>query len=313
MEIAGDDKILKEIMDCHNKDNESAEEHSEGRKLRIIKLCQKADVKYDEYIEALETSTSGYSVVLARDLDELFINPYNREWMKAWNANMDIQVVLDFFAVITYVTDYYAKDDTGKADVIKQMLKESQCQSLKEKMRIVANTFLTHRQIGEAEAVYRLIPHLTLTMSNLRCQFVSLGPKAERSMRWTQATVEDLKAGIEAVQITNREGYWFEQPDFWSKYLRRPNELKNMCFAQFAKMYRGSGKKALENFDEDDQVEDYDEDITDESEEILESVKFNYIMTYRNNGVRGKKLPEHIILKNPIPGEASMMQKRRTF
>ena len=81
-------------------------------------------------------------------MDELFINPYNKEWMKAWNANMDIQVVLDFFAVITYVTDYYAKDDTGKADVIKQMLKESQCQSLKEKMRIVANTFLTHRQIG---------------------------------------------------------------------------------------------------------------------------------------------------------------------
>ena len=77
-------------------------------------------------------------------------------------------------------------------------------------------------------------------------------------------------------------------------------------------MYRGSGKKALENFDEDDQVEDYDEDITDESEEFLESVKFNYIMTYRNNGVRGKKLPEHIVLKNPIPGEASVMQKRRS-
>ena len=66
-------------------------------------LCQKANVKYNDYIEALETSTSGYSVVLQRDLDELFINPYNREWMKAWNANMDLQVVLDFFAVITYV------------------------------------------------------------------------------------------------------------------------------------------------------------------------------------------------------------------
>ena len=90
------------------------------------------------------------------------------------------------------------------------MLKESKCETLKEKMRIVANTFLTHRQIGEAEAVYRLIPHLTLTMSNLRCQFVSLGPKEERSVRWTQATDEDLKAGLEAVQISNREGYWFE-------------------------------------------------------------------------------------------------------
>merc|ERR1712240_17948 len=124
------------------------------------------------------------------------------------------------------VTDYYAKADTGKFEVIKQMLKESKCQTLQEKMRIVANTFLTHRQIGEAEAVYRLIPNLTLTMSNLKCQFVSLGPKDERSVRWTQATDEDLKTG--------REGFWFEQPDYWSKYLRGPDDLKNMCFAQFA-------------------------------------------------------------------------------
>ena len=27
-----------------------------------------------------------------------------------------------------------------------------------------------------------------------------------------------------------------------------------------------------------------------ESEEILESVKFNYIMTYRRNGIRGKQV-----------------------
>ena len=241
-----------------------------------MKLCQKANVQYNEYIEALETSTSGYSVVLARDLDELFINPYNREWMKAWNANMDLQVVLDFFAVITYVTDYYAKDDTGKMEVIKQMLKESRCETLQEKMRLVANTFLTHRQIGEAEAVYRLIPHLTLTMSNLRCQFVSLGPKDERSVRWTQATEEEIKSGLEVVQIANREGFWFEQPDFWSKYLRRPDDLKKMCFAQFAKMYQGSKAKVDDEGDEEKNEEVFN------MEEVEEEDKFHYIMTYKD-------------------------------
>ena len=102
--------------------------------MRVRMLCRKAQVSYEEYLEALGTSTNGYSVVLKRDLDEIYINPYNREWMKAWNANMDLQVVLDFFAVITYVTDYYAKDDTGKWEVIKQMLKESKGDSLQEKM-----------------------------------------------------------------------------------------------------------------------------------------------------------------------------------
>merc|ERR1711923_448819 len=34
-------------------------------------------------------------------------------------------------------------------------------------------------------------------------------------------------------------------------------------------------------------------------------------MTHRKNG-RGKKLPDYIVLKDPIPGEASVMQKRRS-
>ena len=38
---------------------------------------------------------------------------------------MDIQVVLDFFAVITYVTDYYSKDDTGTMEIIKAALEQS--------------------------------------------------------------------------------------------------------------------------------------------------------------------------------------------
>ena len=54
---------------------------------------------YEEYIEALGISTNGYSVVLRRDLDELFINPFNREWMKAWNANMDLQVKIQMILI----------------------------------------------------------------------------------------------------------------------------------------------------------------------------------------------------------------------
>ena len=213
-------------------------------------------------------------------------------------------MVLDFFAVITYVTDYYAKDDTGKLEVIKQMLKESQCQSLKEKMRLVANAYLTHRPIGEAEAIFRLIPHLTLSMSNLKAQFVMLGPKDERSVRWKQATEEDLKAGVEAIQLTNREGYWFEQPDFWCKYLRRPKDLQEICFAQFAKMYQGSRAK---NDDEDEENND-DESNDEVNTEGNEDEKFHFIMTHE--GVRKTPLPALITLNNPRPGESKCMIKR---
>ena len=80
---------------------------------------------------------------------------------------MDIQIVLDYYAVITYVTDYYSKDDTGTMEVIKAALDQSDAKGLKEKIRTVSNAFLTHCQMGEAEAVYKLLPSMTLKNSNV--------------------------------------------------------------------------------------------------------------------------------------------------
>ena len=108
---------------------------------------------------------------------------------------MDIQVVLDYFAVITYVTDYYSKDDTGTMEVIKAALEQSDAKDVKEKMRTVSNAFLTHRQMGEAEAVYKLLPSMTLKKSSVGCQWVSVGRKEERSSRWKKATKKEVESG----------------------------------------------------------------------------------------------------------------------
>ena len=70
------------------------------------------------------------------------------------------------------------------------------------------------------EAVYRLIPSLTLAMSKVSCQFVFTGFKEERSVRWIKASDEQLKSGIKVVQLDNQDGYLFEQQTMWDKYLR---------------------------------------------------------------------------------------------
>ena len=66
-------------------------------------------------------------------------------------------------------------------ELIKAALARTNTNDLKEKMRTVANVFLTHRQMGEAEAVYRLLPSTNLNKSNVTSQWVSLGVKDERS------------------------------------------------------------------------------------------------------------------------------------
>ena len=45
---------------------------------------------------------SGYNILLQRDIDETMVNSFNPEWTLAWNGNSDVQIALDFFAVITY-------------------------------------------------------------------------------------------------------------------------------------------------------------------------------------------------------------------
>ena len=313
------DKIIGKVMQVLEEEEsmkkllKKFEERKSNTKMkRILVLCLVAEVDYDEYIKALSVSRTGYSVVYERDIDELYINPYNIEWMQAWDGNLDLQPCLDYFAVSTYIADYYAKSDTAMMTALKTALNASNAKDIQEKMKIVANMFLTHRQIGEAEAVYRLIPSLTLSMSNITCQFLSTSRREERSLRWRRATEEQLQEGISAKKLDNHEGLWYEQPDMWSKYLRRPDQLKDICCAQFVRMYKGfNPKKEGKEGDDIEAALDDEKELWDDAEqEDVSEENFHFIMTFKDNGKRGKPLPLMLPLKNPYPGEATWIKKR---
>ena len=55
-------------------------------------MLEKAGVDIEEYEAALQFSLSGYTVIMARDVDELWVNSYNPELTKAWDGNTDFQV-----------------------------------------------------------------------------------------------------------------------------------------------------------------------------------------------------------------------------
>jgi hypothetical protein len=192
-------------------------------------------------------------------------------------------------------------------EVIKAALAQTDTKDLKEKMRTVANVFLTHRQMGEAEAVYRLLPSMTLKKSNVTCQWVSLGMKEDRSSRWKKANEEDCKSGRPVTELVGHEGFWYEQQDMWSKYLRRPIEIEEICFGQFGKMYRSGGK--AKDDDEDEEEKDDKNESNEKNEVPSDEKKFHYIMTCQNE--ENVELPKTIILKNPYPRESPVMQKEK--
>ena len=65
-------------------------------------------------MRAIQASVkAGLVILLERDIDEGYINAFNPEWLEAWEGNIDLQPCFDYFAVITYITDYLTKDDSG--------------------------------------------------------------------------------------------------------------------------------------------------------------------------------------------------------
>ena len=111
----------------------------------------------------------------------MYVNSYNPEWVRAWNGNTDLQPTFDFFAVITYITEYFCKDDTGLMVKLTDMLKKSDCSTLKERMTILMNGFISARQMGECEALYKILPSLHLKDSNVTTIFVPTSRKEKRS------------------------------------------------------------------------------------------------------------------------------------
>ena len=181
---------------------------------QIPSLCKEAGVSLTDYEAALEYSSGKYGVVLKRSVGERFVNSYNKEWIKAWDGNMDMQVCLDYFAVITYITDYVSKDSSEFMHVLLQVAKQCQSDPTKEKMKTIKDTFLTHRQMGEAEVYFRLFPELHLKESNIKAVFLPTGFPEHRSSFLKKVNSEKRhqysKDSLVTISGKDGRGRWWE-------------------------------------------------------------------------------------------------------
>ena len=287
----------------------------------------------DLYIEALTYSKRGYSIIQQRDVDEIFVNSYNPEWTRAWKGNTDLQVCLDFFAVITYITEYFTKDDTGMMVKLTEMVKNSECATLKEKMVLLMNTYMTARQMGESEAYYKIFPDLHLKDSNVTTVFVPTSRKENRSKFLKQVEEKDNCFGKVKKKIEGKgEKLYVEMYDLVDKYIRRDKKCKSideLTYSQYYKMYSTCRKdnrkikkseknikedKVLRDLDDEDNYEDVEEEF-DETENNVKAKKkkenkFHFVMMADERRLGKVPLPEFIELDNPHPGEPNFMRKR---
>ena len=344
--ILMDEEAMAKIKKEHHlSEDASVDEYTKMREERIRAMLEVAEVDFDDYHKLLAMNRKGVQVILQRDIEEININSYNPKWLELWNANLDIQPVADFFAVITYITEYAFKPEPLELEMIKA-LDAVKNESMEEMMKVIYQSFQDHREMGYAELLYKIIPGLLLTNSNVKKQWVCLSREEDRITRTRKALQADMDAGRAVFELEGVKGLWMEQWDMRNKYTRRTGEYAHVCFAQWARMME-SHTKTKKDKDESGEIGQLEESMEDmDIDECSESVDkpwyspFHEVMMCSHQcctdqpkqnceqaccqteprkkrqklGETGQKkhkyLPELMELSNPHAGERRMMKKR---
>ena len=183
----------------------------------------------EEYISAVRTSIRSNTIFLRRSLQEININNYNKHSLKAWQANMDIQFILDTYACATYVVQYITKGTRGLSHLLKEAAKDSKQSgsNIKDQMKHISNRFLNSVEISAQEAVY-LALQMPLKRASRKCVFINTSPPSDR--------IQLLKPLNQIKQMEDDETD-ISSSNMIKRYTERPDALEETCLADWVAYY----------------------------------------------------------------------------
>jgi len=87
----------------------------------IEEILENLDITKEEYEKALSISPdSGFQIHFRRLPNSCFINNYFAEDLMAWEANIDIQSVLDYYKAVSYMCAYLSKAEDEPSEAMKK-------------------------------------------------------------------------------------------------------------------------------------------------------------------------------------------------
>ena len=92
--------------------------------VKFYNLLAKYDWTYDDYEWALRVVHTRPVIIHKREPNARWVNQYNEEMLRAWNANMDIQFVLDPYACAKYLMSYTTKPEREMSLLLEATHKE---------------------------------------------------------------------------------------------------------------------------------------------------------------------------------------------
>ncbi len=117
--------------------------------MTFVEFLEKLDLSEQQYIKAIRLSLKHSTLLLKRSPAEIRINCYNPHLLKAWQASMDIQFVLDPYACAVYILTYITKDQRGMSNLLRKACEEAKegNKNIVNKVRHIGNKFLRDRSL----------------------------------------------------------------------------------------------------------------------------------------------------------------------
>ncbi|XP_062592424.1 uncharacterized protein LOC134253849 [Saccostrea cucullata] len=239
----------------------------------VVEMCE------DEYIKCIRASLKGPKVFLKRSPSEMRVNYYNSTVLKAWNANLDIQFVLDPYACATYIVAYISKSQRGISAMLDKASQEAAegNMDLKRQVRHIGNKFLNFVEVSAQEASY-LILQMPLTQASREVVFINTSPPEDR--------VFLLKHQDELNELP-KDSTDIKADSMIQRYARRPKQLENWCLADVVSelevTFPKEIRKDLQEEVNDDNPEDTSEENIFTDQDVLVHLKNGIKIRRRKN------------------------------
>ncbi|XP_062414175.1 uncharacterized protein LOC119206796 [Pungitius pungitius] len=210
----------------------------------VAELFEALGINQTTFEAAYNCVSRNTHVVLKRDIDEVWINQYNRNLLKCWDANLDIQYVVNAYACVVYIISYISKAEKEMGLLLRNAHREASKHGnvdAKDALKKLGSVYLHNRDVCAQEAVYRLTG-MHLKECSRKVQFVPTGDTTVK----ISLPLSVLKQKADKTNLSTADMWMIGLED---RYKNRPNDavFNDVCLASFASEYRVLSKNERTN------------------------------------------------------------------
>ena len=193
------------------------------------------EIAKTRYFGALGMSIRGTGAVFQRRKPrDLFINAFNDVVLKLNQSNHDLQVVVDMYAVASYVCGYLTKNESGISKLLRTINEEHNGRQM-DKLKAMGSALDKGREVSVQEACYRLRGD-PMTKCSVKVKHLSTAhPHFREGL--LKGNLEALEEG-EQIFHTSPHQYYENRPNDEEEPVEDdPTYWENLCCADFRSNY----------------------------------------------------------------------------